>query len=351
MKCKPEERGWLHFKYFEQPEYSELFTNAAIYGALVTVARWVFVPLVADPLGRFALCGSKKTPKDIAMYDFKLRKFREAAWRCAFYTGFCALAVRTIFLGPDGPKPYAFNQDKLIEGWPHEVEDDERFYYEVGFGLFLHQIFVLLISVRMSDFAMMLAHHVVSILMILMSWQTRFTRFGVFVFSIHDFTDIMLESAKLFNSAKAEHPSAARAADVLFGIFAVTFFFFRLGVYPRSILVPVFTVGCREVSCYEDYPPKTWGCGWEWYVFFGVLFSLQLIQVYWAIAIAKVLYRVLVLGEEPEDEREAELDKAAEKAAAAELRKAGSEGSLPAEDHAVKASNTALLRRRKVPPS
>jgi uncharacterized membrane protein len=123
---------------------------------------------------------------------------------------------------------------------------------------------------------------------------TNYTRVGVTIMLLHDFADVFLESAKVFNySSKAKgHEWAKIVCDVLFGIFAITFFVTRL------VLYPVFVI--RSVL-FEA--PGFFGIDWLGYwLFASLLLVLQGLHIFWFYLIARMLVRLFTTGIE-KDER------------------------------------------------
>ena len=85
-----------------------------------------------------------------------------------------------------------------------------------------------------KDFYVMQTHHLITILLISVSYNFCQFRIGSMVLIIHDVSDIFLEAAKVnlymgLNSTK----------NILFGLFAAVFFVSRLVVYPLRVLWPI----------------------------------------------------------------------------------------------------------------
>jgi len=222
----------------------------------------------------------------------KLVKFVESLWRFIFYLAFCVIGIQTLFL----PKPASWILDttQFWDGWPHEhgLSDAIRFYYQVELGSYLHQL--MWTEVNRSDAKEMVLHHLTTILLIGLSYVTNYTRVGVTIMLLHDFADVFLESAKVFNySSKAKgHEWAKVVCDVLFGIFALTFFVTRL------ILYPIFVI--RSVL-FEA--PGFFGIDWLGYwLFASLLLVLQGLHIFWFYLIARMLVRLFTTGIE-KDER------------------------------------------------
>ena len=172
------------------------------------------------------------------------------------------------------------------------MSDAIRLYYQVELGSYLHQL--MWTEVSRSDAMEMVLHHLTTILLIGLSYVTNYTRVGVTIMLLHDTADVFLESAKVFNySSKPKgHEWAKMVCDVLFAIFALTFFVTRLILYPVFIINSVL---------FEA--PAFFGVNWfGFWLFASLLVILQGLHIFWFYLIARMLYRLVTTGIE-KDER------------------------------------------------
>ena len=148
-----------------------------------------------------------------------------------------------------------------------------------------------------------MVHHVITLTIVFASYCVHFHRVGAFVMVLHDFSDVFLEVAKCFNYSKDAHPKFAVGADVAFVVFAISFFYLRLYIYPTRVLTSAATQACEHVSCIE--PPTFFNCAaTTTYPFFlSLLGGLQLLQVFWGWKVLGVIGTVLS-GKELEDPRD-----------------------------------------------
>ncbi|KAJ3064263.1 Ceramide synthase 3 [Podochytrium sp. JEL0797] len=135
----------------------------------------------------------------------------------------------------------------------------------------------------------MVAHHVATVIVMLMSYVMGFTRAGVVVLLLHDFSDPIMELAKccLYAGQKV-------LADVFFGIFAITFLITRNYMYPVLIVIPLLVH-----SKYEDGVQMPRGYGHYFYPIVACLYVLQALDVFWGYLILKMVAKVLASGEAP----------------------------------------------------
>ena len=140
----------------------------------------------------------------------------------------------------------------------------------------------------------MLIHHFVTLSLIFLSWVTNFTRIGTSIMLIHDLSDVILEFAKVINytSKGKGHGHLKIITDILFGVFAVTFFVTRLIIYPGFILYSLFTFAVPLFTLNFFFA----------YIWIGLLCALQILHIFWFYLIGRMIYRLLTTGIE-KDER------------------------------------------------
>ncbi|KAJ1918764.1 Ran GAP Rna1 [Mycoemilia scoparia] len=155
-------------------------------------------------------------------------------------------------------------------------------------GFWFQQIFVLNIEERRKDFQIMLAHHIVTCLLLTFSYGMSYTRIGNTVLVIMDFADIWLSMAKCMRYLKLEKP-----AVFVFGFFVLSW------IYTRHYLFGIVIWSTYKES-FEILPADSWDP--EKYSFFTtniirgflLLFGLlQLLLLYWLYLILRIIYNVV----------------------------------------------------------
>ena len=121
--------------------------------------------------------------------------------------------------------------------------------YALYVGLYIHQLVFLFIDTRSSDFVQLIIHHAITLFIVFASWLVGFTRVGSFTMVLHDCSDVFLELAKCFNYCQKQHPKLSTGADVTFVIFAVSFFYLRLYIYPTRVVASAAFTACQHVTC------------------------------------------------------------------------------------------------------
>ena len=230
--------------------------------------------------------------KKNAIIGRKIVKYVEAVWRFLFYSVFCVFGYRALFL----PETAIWVKESIhyyIE-WPnHAVSPAIMLYYQVQLGSYFHQL--LWTEVNRSDAWEMISHHLITSCLLISSYLNNYTRIGSIILFIHDLSDVPLEVAKVFNYTSKVKGNAwlKPITDGIFAVFMITFFLTRLVWYPKRVMHSLLTEG------WEIY-----GCEWSGcYFFLGLLGSLQVLHIFWFSLIARMTYRLLIVGEVEKDVR------------------------------------------------
>lgn len=230
-----------------------------------------------------------------AALNKKVAKFGEASWRFIFYTVFCIIGYHTLFI----PETASWISDTRNhwKNWPlHAMTPMLELYYHVELGCYFHQL--MWTEVHRSDAKEMILHHLTTILLVMTSFLTNFTRIGASILLLHDLSDVFLESAKVFNYVSIAHRDhwTKMACDITFVMFAVTFVVTRLIIYPRFIIYSVLVEAAEEFG-------RAWIGYWAFTV---MLIILQILHIFWFYLIARMVYKLLTTGVENDERSENE---------------------------------------------
>uniref|UniRef100_A0A803M642 TLC domain-containing protein n=1 Tax=Chenopodium quinoa TaxID=63459 RepID=A0A803M642_CHEQI len=103
-----------------------------------------------------------------------------------------------------------------------------KLFYMCQCGFYIYSIAALLTwETRRKDFAVMMSHHIITVLLISCSYMTSFFRIGSIVLALHDASDVFMEAAKI-----SKYSDKELAASVFFGLFALSWLMLRLIFFP-----------------------------------------------------------------------------------------------------------------------
>jgi len=214
-------------------------------------------------------------------------RFAEQGWQAIYYVNQWSLGMYLFYHLPSNP----------WAGYPHvPLAGIVKLYYLMQISLYVHAVLLLHAEAARKDHWQMMAHHVVTIFLIVASYYYGFTRVGCLIMVIMDWCDIFLPLAKMLR-----YLSYQIACDVTFVWWMLSWFVTRHVLFCKVI-----------ASTYLDLPRQL-EFGWQpergyWLtkevhtVFVILLVLLEIIQSIWSYLILQVAYRVL-MGEGGDDPR------------------------------------------------
>lgn len=134
-------------------------------------------------------------------------------------------------------------------------------------------------DIKRKDFWQMFVHHIITLLLLSLSWICNLHRVGSLVLVIHDCADIFLEAAKVTKYANYQ-----KLCDGIFAIFTVVWIITRMGFYPRVI----YSTSIEAPSILPMFP--------AYYIFNSMLLSLLCLHVAWTYMILKIAHHSLKSG-------------------------------------------------------
>ncbi|XP_029587124.1 ceramide synthase 2 [Salmo trutta] len=213
----------------------------------------------------------------------QIKKFREACWRFTFY-----LLAFIAGLGALIDKPWFYDMEEMWNGFPTlPLLPSQYWYYMIELGFYISLLFSVATDVKRKDFKEQIVHHVATILLISFSWLVNYIRAGTLIMLVHDASDYLLESAKMFNYA-----GWRKTCNYIFILFAAVF------ILTRLVILPFWIIHTTWVYPLTLYPPF-----FGFYFFNGLLFVLQCLHIFWAGLILRMAIKFLPGNDIVEDER------------------------------------------------
>ncbi|EPQ08493.1 LAG1 longevity assurance like protein 2 [Myotis brandtii] len=211
-----------------------------------------------------------------------LKKFREASWRFTFYL-IAFIAGMAVIVD----KPWFYDMKKVWEGYPiQSTIPSQYWYYMIELSFYWSLLFSIASDVKRKDFKEQIIHHVATIILISFSWFANYIRAGTLIMALHDSSDYLLESAKMFNYAGWKN-----TCNNIFIVFAIVF------IITRLVILPFWILHCTVVYPLELYPAF-----FGYYFFNSMMGVLQMLHIFWAYLILRMAHK-FITGKQVEDER------------------------------------------------
>ncbi|XP_068176557.1 ceramide synthase 4a [Antennarius striatus] len=246
------------------------------------------------------------------------KKFCEASWRFVFY--FIAF---TAGLGSLFNAPWFWDHNEFWRGYPKQpLTEAHHWYYMLELGFYVSLLLCVSVDVKRKDFKEQVIHHIATIILIGSSYCANFVRVGTVVMLVHDSSDFLLESAKMFHYA-----GWTRTCDSLFVVFALVFLVTRLVVLPSRVLYSTLFVSLQFFKPFGSY-----------YLFNALLLVLQALHIFWAYLIMRMVYKFVFQGKVERDERSDEESEVEDE----ELEEEGEESSWKQRNGAINSKLSSL---------
>uniref|UniRef100_A0A8D1UQ24 sphingosine N-acyltransferase n=1 Tax=Sus scrofa TaxID=9823 RepID=A0A8D1UQ24_PIG len=281
--------------------------------ALVAV-RYVFEKFVGVPLSR--LLGVRNQRKQPAKPNATLEKhFLSGGWKptepqMSLLATQCGLTLRqtqrwfqrrrnqerpcltkkfsTASWSSSLPESWLWAPVMCWESYPQQPLKPALYHwYLLELSFYISLLMTLPFDIKRKDFKEQVAHHVVTITLIMFSYSTNLLRIGSLVLLLHDSSDYLLETCKLFN-----YTHWRRVCDALFIIFSLVFFYTRLVLFPTQILYTTYYESIAQSGPFFGY-----------YFFNALLMLLQLLHVFWSCLILRMIYHFMKKGQMEKDIR------------------------------------------------
>ncbi|KAM6956303.1 ceramide synthase 2-like [Aplochiton taeniatus] len=205
------------------------------------------------------------------------KKFSEACWRFFFYLVAFLAGLSCLI-----DTPWFWDQRECWRGYPLQpIERAHFWYYQLELGFYCSLLLRVTVDVKRKDFKEQIIHHIATIFLLAFSYCANYIRIGTLVMLLHDSSDFLLESAKMFNYGNGWR----KTCDGLFIVFAAIFLITRLVLFPTKIIHTTLVLSMENFVPFAGY-----------YFFNILLLVLQALHMFWAWLILRMAYKFLFLG-------------------------------------------------------
>ncbi|KAJ8371571.1 hypothetical protein AAFF_G00307190 [Aldrovandia affinis] len=211
------------------------------------------------------------------------RKFCEACWRFAFYVVAFTAGLAVLI-----DAPWFWDQRECWNGYPQQsISQAHYWYYLTELAFYWSLLLCVSVDIKRKDFKEQIIHHIATITLLGFSYCSNYVRIGTLVMLVHDSSDFLLESAKMFNYA-----GWRKTCDGLFVVFATAFLVTRLLVFPTKVIHTTLILSMEVFAPFFGY-----------YFFNFLLLVLQALHIFWAWLILRMVYKFIFQGKVERDER------------------------------------------------
>ncbi|XP_006822803.1 ceramide synthase 1-like [Saccoglossus kowalevskii] len=214
---------YCHFTWFD---VFIVFLFAVLWTWLRTALTYYLFQPFLDSLKMTDATSAAKTP--------------ESMYKSIWYSISWSYTAYLLFNGK-----YTIFQDpaSIFADWSNgmEVPLDIYIIYVYQCGFYVHSIYAsIYVDVIRSDFYLVMAHHILTIMLLAFSYIVRYHKIGVLVLFCHDLCDVLLETGKIITRTKQRNGKVYNLneyiANATFAVFIFVWILTRLYWYPLKVL-------------------------------------------------------------------------------------------------------------------
>ena len=220
----------------------------------------------------------------------KQARFMEQAYTALYFGLYGPFGVWVMSRTP----VWYFNTTGMYEGFPHRTHEAVvKAYYLLQASYWAQQAIVLMLMLEKprKDFKELVAHHIITLSLIWLSYRFHFTYMGIAVYITHDISDFFLATSKLLNYVDSP------IVGPYFFVFMCAWGYLRHYINLKilySILTEFSTVGPFDLNWDSQY------------ITFALLASLQAVNLFWWFFICRIAYRFVLFKTADDDRSEYE---------------------------------------------
>ncbi|KAI3441387.1 uncharacterized protein J3R85_002674 [Psidium guajava] len=255
------------------------FLIAVYFAVAFVAARFFFDRYIFRRVAIWLLSDGPTPLKISKATQVKISKISESMWKLMYFA-----TVEAFVLSITYQEPWVRDTKEWFRGWPNqELKLSLRLFYMCQCGFYIYSIAALLTwETRRKDFAVMMSHHAITIILIGYSFLTRFFRIGSIILALHDASDVLMEAAKVFKYSEKEF-----RASLCFALFAISWLVLRLIFFPFWV-IKATSYHVREVVPLSEF----YGCS-LYYIFNTMLLTLLVFHIYWWVLIYSMIMKQL----------------------------------------------------------
>jgi len=243
---------------------------------ILTIGRYLATEFLFKPFAR--IC---------RMSDKEVVKYPESAWKFLFYLSTFSL---TLYITFGQTCCQYFYQPSLI--WDNYsmndvVPNNMHILYLIEISFYIHSIYaVVCLDEWRKDSLVMFIHHIITFLLLSLSFVIKGHRVGVLVLLLHDGCDVIMEGTKCVLNFKSIGGLFGKVMDILSAIgfisFVISWFICRLYWFPLKAIY-----SCSEyLTKHEIKSPFV-------LVLYSMLWIILAMNIYWFTFIVKLLINIL----------------------------------------------------------
>jgi len=150
---------------------------------------------------------------------------------------------------------------------------------------------------RRKDVLMFYAHHVLTMLLIVLAYAVGFVQVSIVILNVFDVSDIFRPCARICNTlAKAGHLKYKTYANILFILFATSWVFTRIvlfGYIIYQVWLPKTTASCAEQGCPFGIKDNIMVAYYVQRPFLIIMSGLYVVLWIWTLKLYRAIFKII----------------------------------------------------------
>ncbi|TID30273.1 hypothetical protein CANINC_001153 [Pichia inconspicua] len=270
------EKGWNDFAFVAQMMI------------FFTFLREFMMQVILKPMARYLGIKGKS----------KIARFNEQTYAIFYYGITSPLGLYIMKQTP----MWFFNTKEFYVNYPHLQHTWLfKFYYLFQAGFWSQQALVLLLRLEKprKDFKELVFHHIVTILLVSLSYMFNYTWMGLAIYITMDVSDLFLGTSKTLNYLN--HPLEMPFFIIFIFVWIYCRHYLNLKIL-WSVLTEYMTVGPTIL----DFKNQQYKCWISQPMVFTLIFALQLVNLYWLFLILRIMVRFLLYNVKKDERSDSE---------------------------------------------
>ncbi|KAK2058021.1 TLC domain-containing protein [Colletotrichum caudatum] len=273
------------------PQYGKGLWDVAFvcfYAIVLSFTREFIMQELLRPLAKFY--GIRSRGKQL--------RFMEQAYTAIYFGILGPLGMYVMSRTP----VWYFNTTGMYENFPHKTHEAiVKFYYLFEAAYWAQQALVMLLGLEKprKDYYELVAHHIVTLALIALSYRFHFTYMGIAVYLTHDISDFFMAMSKTLNYVDSP------ITGPWYCLSLASWIYLRHVINLKilwSILTEFSTVGPYELN----WETQQYKCRLAKVITFTLLGSLQSLNLFWLFFLLRIGYRFVFHDVKQDDRSEAE---------------------------------------------
>ncbi|KAL6929010.1 sphingosine N-acyltransferase lag1 [Hanseniaspora valbyensis] len=277
--------------------------NTGLYGKGINDLCFVFTYMIFFTFFRDFIMFMLIRPLTIHVFHvYKIGKIKRMMEQCYSIVYYGISGPVGLFVMKYHSNLWLFNTENMYKSYPDiQLGYYFKLYYLVQAAFWLQQACILVLQLEKprKDYHELIFHHIVTLLLIWLSYVFHFQQMGLSIYITMDISDFFLSFSKVLNYLESI------LITPFFLIFIGSWIYLRHYINLKILYSIIWEF--KETGPYIlDFAQQQYKCWISRPIIFVLIFSLQCLNLFWLFLILRILYRFIFLGVQKDERSDSE---------------------------------------------